>query len=204
MFKKALIAAGLVAASSAAFAAAAPVMNANATPWYVGVGLDYSPVWTEDFNNQKIDSRGFGGTAFVGYHVNKYFGTELGFDVLAQNKYKNTNNNGRTKVKSRWNIHFNGNAYLPVNEWFSPFAFAGVAWYNQKVSHTGATGPVSYNVSNGQPSKYSGLALDYGAGLQFNIQQFGIRAKYTQFELSNNNNTEQDLVSLDLLYRFGM
>lgn len=202
--KKTLIAAALAVTAAGAFAASAPVMNAQpSTPWYVGVGLDYSPVATDQIlhGDFKLNNRGFGGTGFVGYHVNKYFGTEFGFDVIAANKYKGSVK-ATLQVKNRWNIHFVGNAYLPVCSWFSPFAFAGVAWINNQVElNSGAL----------HVSKYSGLGLTYGAGLQFNIQEFGVRVKYTRFDASSSvnnvitsNNTAQDLVSLDVLYRFGM
>lgn len=213
--KKTLIAAVLAATTAGAFAAAAPVMNAQpSTPWYVGVGLDYSPVWTDNIGSGafKLKTRGFGGNVFVGYHVNKYFGTEFGVDIVAPNKYSAGAVSNAVQYKNRWNVHFVGNAYLPVNAWFSPFAFAGVAWMNNRMDVLGV-----------EAEKYSGLALTYGAGLQFNIQEFGIRLKYTRFDDSQNFHLDnvggavpvtagatvnvpqsQDILSLDVLYRFGM
>src|SRR5690606_4684406 len=124
----------------------------------------------------KLNSRGWGGNAFVGYHVNKYFGTELGFDVLGQNKWKVTNTsdegtvNSTLKETNRWNIHFVGNAYLPVASWFSPFAFFGAAYLNTNWKDGSAT-----------VEKYSGLGITYGAGLEFSYQQFGVRLRYAKY-----------------------
>jgi|SaaInl4_135m_RNA_FD_contig_111_19836_length_729_multi_21_in_0_out_0_1 opacity protein-like surface antigen len=214
MLKKTLIAAGLIAASSLSFAAAAPVMHATATPWYVGVGLNYSAAWTNKLDvsssaNEefKLNNRGLGGNIFVGYHVNKYFGTEFGFDYVGTDKYKSSADATTAKLKNQWNLHFVGNAYLPVNEWFSPFAFAGVGYMNGKFDN-GVSGVGSEN------STFSGFGWMYGAGLQFNIQEFGVRVKYTHVDPSSSMqdtgttgyNTEvlHDYVSLDVLYRFGM
>lgn len=203
MLKQTVIAAALAAAASVAVAGAAPVMNSAAHNMYVGVGLDYSPQGTlkttssDNTGSNRLDKRGFGGNVFLGYHVNKYMGVEAGLDVVGQNKYKN--NAGTAKVKSRWNLHGVMNAYLPVNAWFSPFAFGGLAWAHQEVTGTANTyAPIG---------KYAGLAVVYGGGVQFNIQDFGVRVKYTRFSqssITNSNNPLQDLVSLDVLYRFAM
>lgn len=195
---KTLIATGLAVASAAAFAGAAPAMQ-DAHNWYVGVGLNYNAIGTEKYGDAKLDKRGWGGNAFVGYHVNKYFGTEFGFDVMGQNKYKDAD--ASVKVKNRWDVHFVGNAYLPVTDWFSPFAFAGAAWVNEQQD---VTGTFEVDSHSAESAKYSGMAAIYGGGLQFNIQDFGIRAKYTRFDMSNDIPAAQDMVSLDVLYRFGM
>ncbi|PIQ43472.1 MAG: hypothetical protein COV52_04075 [Gammaproteobacteria bacterium CG11_big_fil_rev_8_21_14_0_20_46_22] len=200
MLKQTVIAAALAAAASVAVAGAAPVMNSAAHNMYVGVGLDYSPQGTLKNNDTgaKLDKRGFGGNVFVGYHVNKYMGVEAGLDAVGQNKYKDSTG-AVANVKSRWNLHGVMNAYLPVNAWFSPFAFGGVAWAHQKITGTTNTyAPLG---------EYSGMALVYGGGVQFNIQDFGVRVKYTRFNqtsITNSNNPLQDLVSLDVLYRFAM
>jgi OmpA-OmpF porin, OOP family len=220
MFEKTLIAASLIAASTLSFGAAAPVMHATATPWYVGVGLIGSAAQTDkaDVNaiepgDVKLNKRGLGGNVFVGYHVNKYFSTEAGFDFVGTNKYKDVIASGpeegtyKAKQKDQWNVHFVGNAYLPVTTWFSPFAFAGVGYMSGKFDN-GETG------AGKETASYAGFGWMYGAGLQFNIQQFGVRVKYTRVNPSSsvadaatngyNMNVLHDYVSLDVLYRFGL
>lgn len=204
-----------VAVAGTTFASAAPVMMTGITnPWYVGIGANYTANMTDKFKGvsdtsstgvtagdtvqAKLNNRGWGGNIFVGYVVNKYFGTELGFSYLGTDKFKVTNETtgaslGTAEIKNQWNVHFVGNAYLPVTDWFSPYAFAGVGYINYK-AETG---------NNLDSHNYSGFGLVYGAGLQFNIDQFGIRGSYTVQNVNNDSNDDKDYISLDVLYRFG-
>lgn len=214
-----------VAVAGTSFASSAPVMMTGITnPWYVGIGANYNAAFTNKLvvidtvrnlnYTYKLSSRGWGGNLFVGYLVNKYFGTELGVSYLGTNKFKEYNNvtttvNGIAKLKNQWNVHMVANAYLPVTDWFTPYAFAGVGYMNyQLTNNNGASSVTTVTVNH----YYSGFGLVYGAGLQFNIQQFGIRAYYTRQDEEHNisngsrtvNSDASDYISLDVLYRFGM
>jgi len=177
----AIAAAGL-AATGVSFAAAAPApMMGVANPWYVGIGVNYPATMTDkiqdsDGDQLKLNTRGVGGNIFVGYRVNNYFGTELGLSMLGTDKYKftaadGTSTNNALKLQDQWNVHFVGNAYLPVTDWFEPYAFAGVGYISSEA-----------RVGNNSLIKETdnGFGLIYGAGLQFNINQFGIRVNYTR------------------------
>lgn len=218
----ALAAAGIAVAGSV-FASAAPVMMTGITnPWYVGIGANYAATQTNTkkfeatnashvINNfsSKLNSQGWGGNIFVGYLVNHYFGTELGFSYLGTNKYRVTNTTtnvvvGSTKSNNNWNVRFVGNAYLPVTDWFQPYIFAGVAYLNYHYSVTPLTGGFTDTTRASQ--NYGAFGLVYGAGLQFYIQQFGIRVSYTHQDdhsSSEHNGAALDYLSLDVLYRFG-
>ncbi len=207
-----VVAAGVATAGAASAAMApAPMMTGVTAPWHVGVGLNYASNLTSKVTHPttspslKLNNRGLGGNVFVGYRVNKYFGTELGVDILGDNKYKSTDTNGTTnssyvKLTDQWNVNFVGQAFLPVTSWFSPYAFAGVAYINSEMKQPG-------NITTDR----DGFGLLYGAGLQFNFNQFGIRASYTRQDLNTDYTTiagleipqTKDYISLDVLYRFG-
>lgn len=196
-----------VAVAGASFAASAPVMSqqqhsAQSTPWYVGVGLNYNAVFTDESNsNRKLDDSDIGGNIFVGYDVNKYFGIEGGFNYLGNEEYKSsTGAANKSELDDQWNLHMVGNAYLPVNKMFQPFVFGGATYMN------GEWDKVNGNSSDRQ---YAGFGLIYGAGAQFNYNQFGVRVKYTQQRKStalnqqNGLSSPKDYISLDVLYHFG-
>lgn len=214
------IAAGIAIAGIASAAMApAPMMTGATTPWYVGVGLNYSSTmtskitWTAPNNAYqdvlKLDKRNLGGNLFVGYRVNRYFGTELGFTKLGDTSYQNSHFSGAVieknavKLSSQWNLHLVGQAFLPMTSWFSPYAFAGIAYINSKYKTTTNPTPGTTN--------QDGFGLVYGAGLEFNFNQFGVRASYTRQDLNTSNHNAAGLqvpqpesyLSLDELYRFG-
>ncbi len=210
------IAAGIAIAGTASAAMApAPMMTGVTAPWHVGVGLNYSSAttskftWTPANDVLKLNKRNLGGNLFVGYRVNRYFGTELGLAMLGNISYQNSHNSGATvypnavKLSDQWNIHFVGQAFLPVTSWFSPYAFAGVAYINSTLKNTTNSNPGTTN--------QDGFGLVYGAGLEFNFNQFGVRASYTRQDLNTDNHNVAGLqipqpeayLSLDALYRFG-
>lgn len=195
-----------VAVAGASFAASAPVMSqqqhsAQSTPWYVGVGLNYNAVFTDERSGRELDNSNIGGNIFVGYDVNKYFGLEGGFNYLGNEEYKaKSGAANKSELDSQWNLHLVGNAYLPVNKMFQPFVFGGATYMN------GEWDKVSGSSSD---RHYAGFGLIYGAGAQFNYNQFGVRVKYTQQRKSSANNqvnglsSPKDYISLDVLYHFG-
>ncbi|OGT30138.1 MAG: hypothetical protein A3E87_10535 [Gammaproteobacteria bacterium RIFCSPHIGHO2_12_FULL_35_23] len=229
LLASAVAVAGL-AVGGATFAAAAPVpmMSGVMNPWYVGIGVNYSAVQTDKIKDStgdylKLNNRGVGGNIFAGYRVNQYFGTELGLDMLGSDKYKAalgtttmTYYSSALKVQDQWNLNFVGQAFLPVTSWFSPYAFGGVAYINSKAS-------ALVNASTGARTtdELDGFGFVYGAGLLFNIYQFGIRASYTRQDLVSGSDNHsialtdgtntltydlpqtKDYISLDVLYRFG-
>lgn len=188
-----------VAIAGASFAASAPVMNQQhssaAAPWYVGVGLNYNANLTDDSGAADLEDSDIGGNLFVGYNVNKYFGTEVGFSYVGDQTYGKSRNNNKVEVEDQWNLHWVGNATLPVNDWFAPYAFGGVGYM---------TGQTAKN----SDLDLGGFGLVYGAGLKFNFNQFGVRVNYTQHSKSagQNDNVQEtfptDYISLDVLYHF--
>lgn len=205
-----IVAAGVVAASTS-FAAAAPCMTPGvANPWYVGVGINYPAIQNDEVTvgSAKLDQddKNIGGNIFVGYRANRYFGTELGFNYLGDTDYKVKSTSSKAEYDNQWNVNFVGQAFLPVAEWFSPYVFGGVAYMNSdfRVKGSGVPGIGRFR------SDFGGFGLIYGAGLQFNINQFGIRASYTRLDaptsvnnaLTSDTFNDKDFISLDVLYRF--
>jgi opacity protein-like surface antigen len=211
-----------VAGVSFAAAAPAPMMTGMTNPWSVGVGVNYSAVQSDkatvsNSDYVKLNSRGWGGNIFAGYRINKYFGTELGLDMLGSNKYKyvdasdsTKNDSDAVKLQDQWNLHFVGQAFLPVNNWFSPYVFAGVGYINSELK-------VATTTTTTTKDNQAAFGFVYGAGLQFNFNQFGVRASYTRLDPSSTSShdtftvngqqftlpTTKDYISLDVLYRFG-
>lgn len=192
-----------LATSSAAFANHTPL----STPWYMGVGINYSANMTDQTgnssstNSSELDSKGAGGNIFVGYRANRYFGTEAGFSYLGNDTYQEHNQSfGQfdTNLTNQWNLHWVGNAYLPISSRLEPYAFGGVGYLHGKIDTEG----------NADVEDYAGLGLLYGAGVQFNFNQLGIRASYTQQRPSSSINQSaeisvpKDYISLDVLYHF--
>lgn len=210
------IAATGVAVAGASFAASAPVMqqqqSATSAPWYVGAGLNYNANFNDNSdagtstarngNDFDLEDSDVGGQVFVGYDLNQYLGTEGGFTYLGEQTYGKTRHNNKQELEDQWNLHWVANAYLPVNDWFTPYAFGGVSYLNGELKH------VSSN--NDPEADYSGFGLIYGAGLKFSYDQFGVRVNYTKqtkssSEVQNGGNGIQaphDYISLDVLYHF--
>lgn len=198
-----IVAAGIVAASTS-FAAAAPCAGMGVSnPWYVGVGINYPAANTDKVRESgatfKQDDENIGGNLFVGYRANRYFGTELGFNYLGDLEYKATGagSSAKGEFTNQWDLNFVGQAFLPVSEWFSPYVFAGAAYINSDFRIKGT----------GVKSEFGGFGFIYGAGLQFNFDQFGIRASLTRLDPSSNGSgntaaNNRDFISLDVLYRF--
>ena len=200
--KKLLVGAALAVAAATSFAAAAPasMMNPVMSPWYVGVGLNYNAHLQEkvtaggtSFNGVK--SNGLGGNLFVGYQESQRTSTELGFNYLGQQKYVDDE-----KLNNNYNIHAVQNYGINITDWFGVYADAGVGYMTAKLNGTVVGqddngNPVVGNVQN------SAFGFVYGAGAQFNINQFGIRASYTQLLPANkalDSVFSQDFLSLDV------
>jgi len=218
--KKALvtsaIAAAGIAVSSLSFAAAMPVHTAMGQHgWYVGVGLNSTPisaahVTTGDnvnLNNGKYkldDSHKVGVNFFVGYRLTRYFGTELGGQYIANMDYKGTstnNNGGKIKERSTWHGYYDGYLYMPICQWFEVFAKGGVSYLHRSEQITGNAATVgSYT------NMYNAFTLNYGAGVQFDIHQWAIRAAYTHIVPQDGSELYVDIpdtVNLDVMYHFG-
>lgn len=212
------LAAGLVA-GGVSFAGAAPMVSGMSNPYYVGIGVNYGAKMTDKITDNdgdvlKLNSRGVGANVFGGYRVNHYFGVEGGYAYLGQDKYKETtvagvDTNNYVRIKNQWNLHFVGNAYLPVCDWFEPYAFGGVSYSSYELNYLGSAKDTN-----------SSFGLIYGAGLQFNvIDQLSVRASYTRQDTASNANFDsitptggsitadgikapKDYISLDVLWKF--
>jgi len=209
-----IIAAAGLAVSSLSFAAAMPAQYAP-HGWYAGVGINAAPQSaahvhagdTINLNNgrYKLDStHKIGVNAFVGYRLTRYFGTELGVQYIANQDFKGTsttNNNGKIKERNTWHGYYDGYLYMPICHWFEVFAKGGVSYLHRSENVTGNASPVGdYN------NMYNSFALNYGAGVQFDINQWAIRGSYTHIVPQDGSDLYVDIpdtVNLDVLYHFG-
>lgn len=209
-----LASSAILACSYSAFAASAPCASPTVSnPWYVGVGINYPGIQEDNVFSSglsfKQDTKKLGGNVFVGYTVNHYFRTELGFNYLGDIKYRIRPGTRRANFDNLWDINFVGQAFLPVTSWFNPYIFAGVAYTEMNIRVQGVS-PLRGDQIQGT---FDSFAAIYGAGLQFNINQFGIRVSYTRIDTpssilnlgdANPSNiyTRKNFISLDVLYRF--
>lgn len=235
-----------VALTSGAFAESHVPATMN---YYVGAGITYPANLTDNLNkydtdatstvtargdNHSLNSKDVGGEVFAGVEVTHHFGFEGGFSYVGNSTYGVSsyatdqtvglfqNGTGNLKQTDQWNLHLYGTARLPIWDWFAPYVFGGMGYFQAKGSQTvytlntaGArTG--AQNVANW---KNQAFALMGGAGVQFDFDQFAIRGSLTHigpFNARNNvitttnraatatfaNPAPSDYLSLDVLYRF--
>lgn len=184
--------------------------------WYVGGGVNYSAETRNEMtgtNNYKLTlaSNNIGGSIFAGFRANQYFALELGGVWLGESKYnlRTSTSGGQTvndavSLDGQYNVHIVGNFYFPLTSWFEPYAFGGVTYSNSRID------VATVGTDTGFTETDSAFGLLYGAGLQFNIEHFIIRASYTRQNLQDSNSNgdnplpeqAQDYVSLEVAYRF--
>ncbi|MBN1684875.1 MAG: porin family protein [Gammaproteobacteria bacterium] len=178
----------------------------------------------------KLDKSKLGYNIFVGNRVTQHFGTELGVNLLGRRNYKmnsvewpgNQENGdakfeGTTKIKSSWNVYYDGIFTFPIHPNFSVYGKAGVNYYYTKATTDGmiyfwdedeqdSTGkylPIHGVHAN---QKLSSFGWNYGGGIQLNFKQVSIRGDYTHMNFTNNDEQlfmTPNLVGVDFMYNFG-
>ena len=213
-----------LAISGLSFAAAAP-MAAPMYHWYVGVGLNHYAGTTEDvvhtYSNgnegyAKLSKSKLGYNLFVGNRVTQHFGTELGLNFLGDRLYKESNLEYAgaslgsptviqySKAKNAWNVYYDGIFTLPVYQGFSVYGKAGVNYFNTKIHQYYTVDGTVYPTKQTN-YKFRSFGWNYGGGIQFAYNQFGIRGDYTHMNFTNNQQEDFDtpnLVGVDVFYAF--
>jgi len=178
--------------------AAAPSGTAAAGNWYIGIGanynaiqkdkyrfLTYNPDWSP-FDILEIDDHDIGVNLFVGNRLTDHFANELGVDLIGDTKwvnyepgFKNEFRNN-LKIHNIYHVYYDGYFFIPLmHPSFEAFAKGGVSYLEAKNNikfHNYSPASVDTEFS----STVRTFALNYGAGVQFNAQQFGIRGEYTR------------------------
>ena len=217
-----VVAAAGLAVSGFSFAASAPMPAPHMSHWYAGIGINYYAGFVEDaveqtnienlIMNKELDRSNVGGTIFVGNQLTKHFAAEGGFNYYGnrQYKYKATSDSPRQidpikqEFEHAYSVYMDGIGRMPLGHGFSVFAKAGVNYFYSKMK---VKPPITRDVERvvGKTSdKLSTIGIDYGGGLQYDYQQFGIRAAYTAYKFNKHsaNFTEPSYVNLDVMYHF--
>ena len=202
-----VVAAAGLAVSGFSFAAAPA---AHAGHWYAGLGLNHYAGQTETTNTDfKLDNSNIGYNVFVGNQLTKMMSVEAGFNYFGDRKYDFTMpdyNSGHNywRYVNTYSVYLDALARLPLGYGFSVFAKGGANYFHGDIK----------DCSNAEDTqKLRTFALNYGAGLQYDWQQFGVRASYTQLKFSDNARFptygttgvtygEPSFLGLDFLYHF--
>lgn len=192
-------------AGGMAFAAAPAYKAATNLGWYAGVGLNYFSALTEDgitpsadvSDQYDLDSQSLGWNLFAGYRNTQHFGTELGFNWIGDLKYKDKSEDVTSKQKCMWALSYDALFYMPLVDGLEVFAKGGADYFSGSITNS----TVSIN-----DVKLHIFGLNYGVGLQYTYQQFGIRAAYTDFQTVTHNQKDDfnipNLLNLDVFYMF--
>jgi hypothetical protein len=185
-----------------AFAAAPAYKAATNLGWYVGVGLNGYTGWTEkdvtipqgSTTSYELDKLNLGWDVFAGYRNTEHFGTELGFTSIGDITYKQPTNSEKVKNENMWDVYYDANFYMPLFAGLEVFVKGGVDYFQGKT--TGLT-------DNPRLHTYG---LNFGGGLQYMYQQFGVRATYTDLQTLTHNQRDDfnmpNLLGLDVFYTF--
>ena len=168
-------------------AAQAQMTDPAHTGFYLGGGIGYNRVESENFPNDddelKDDHVGYKGIA--GYRLNKMFSIE------GQYLDFGTSEDGNNRVEADgWTLGVL--LALPIFEAVNPYLKAGALMWDAD----GRTG-VGTTLTSGSDD---GTDFTYGLGLRFNLTDaLGLRAEYERFALDE---IDVDLASLNLVYKF--
>ncbi len=195
-----------------------PFAVADDAGWYGGANVGQSRAKIDDpriaaqllgaglTTTSMVDnSRDTGYKLFGGYRVNKNFALEGGYFNLGQFGYTTTTSplgrlNGNIKLQG---VNLDAVGMLPLSEKFSAFGRVGLNYAQARDNFT-SSGFVT--VPNPNPSK-SQLNYKFGAGVQYDFTQaLGMRLEAERYRINDavGNMGDIDLVSLGLVYRFGM
>lgn len=188
----ALAAVGLVSAVAPSVAADQPAGGG-----YIGASLGQSKI--NDVCDGIVgtcDDKDTGWKIFGGYQFNRYFAVEGGYVDFG--KATATDVSLGTPISGDaegWGLFATGLATLPINEQFGVFAKAGLAY--TKADVTAVVGGVSVSDDD------SGTDLVYGVGAKFDFtKNFGMRVEFERFKDVGNFDSDVDLLSAGLVYKF--
>ncbi len=197
---------------------ASPWALAENTGWYLGanIGQSRATVDTDRIASGLLGSglsagpinetnRDQGYKLFGGYQYNRYFSVEGGYFDLGKfgfstNTVPTGTLSGDIKLKG---INLDLLGTLPIGDRFSAFGRVGVA---RSQAHDTFTGAGAVNVLNPSPSA-SGNTLKLGLGLQYALTDaISLRTEIERYRVDDavGNKGDVDLVSLGLIYRFGV
>jgi hypothetical protein len=194
--------------------AAAPVSGPQG--WYLGVGLaapdslTAKDTYNDDYGDSyEVEQTNFplGFNVFAGYRLTPNFGTEAGFSYLSKIKGDSTIANVKTtdalQITNNIRLYYDGLLYIPIACGFEAFGKAGIGYLYEKSTYKDA-------LTTADDETHGALAINYGVGLGYNYQQFGMDVNYTRYQPSksveddiNDGGYLNDLISLNVKYYFG-
>lgn len=210
---KLLLLAGLVASGSVmatAAPAAAPVsilptLDTHNSPhgWYAGAGavmpesINVKIHHSNNNSNLALDNSPFGFSLLAGYRLTPFFGSEGGYTYLSETTWRDRDDNTTLKANQNFKFYYDGLVFLPIASGFELFGKAGLSFIHQNNDCT------DHGIRTQQVNSF---ALNYGVGMGYNYQQYGVSFDYTKYQPSTNVNNDtviSDLVSLNVKYYFG-
>jgi len=197
---------------------ASPFAMADESGWYAGINVGQSNAKIDDdsitrgllgngFSSISIkdEDSDLGYKIFGGYQFNKYLALEGGYFDLGSFGFTATTVPAGTLVG---NIEINGLnldlvGIVPIAKRISALGRVGASYAQAKDTFTG-TGSV--NILNSNPSKRD-TNYKFGLGLQYDFTEaLAIRAEGERYRINDavGNKGDIDLVSVGLIYRFGV
>jgi len=195
---------------------AAPLAIADDAPWYVGANLGQSRATLDDANvsqpgggftvtSSSNDDSHSGFKLFGGFQFSPNIAFEAGYFDLGRfgftaNTQPSGTFTGSTKV-SGLNLDVVG--IWPITTQFSLFGRLGLDYVDATGSFNG-TGSVSVTDSN--PSRHD-VSYKFGFGVQYDFTRaIGGRAEVERYRIktADGNTGDVNLLSLGVIYRFGM
>lgn len=187
MFKKTALLAALVLSSGIALA------EGN---WYIGAGVGHASVDVDEvmseldvvrrfatsFHSSKNDSD-TSYKLFGGYKYNKNFAVEAGYADFGQFEARASGNTGGTSFSAKGMM--DSNAFfvdavgiLPLNDSFSVFGKAGLAYAHTKAKYSETVASLAYSESGSDDEFVPKL----GIGAEYNITKLvAVRAEYEHY-----------------------
>jgi hypothetical protein len=141
-------------------------------------------------NGQTCDSNGRSWTGFAGYHLDKTWGVEVGYNKF--NTLSDGQGMGAEYRRNAWDAL--GTVRLPIGEKLYPYLKAGAYHAEAKLE-----APMS-----SMTDKNNGLAFGGGLELDF-VAHFGVRAEWMRFRnVGGANTTKSDIYlgTVGLLVKF--
>ena len=211
--KKTLIT-SIIAAAGLAVSGLALAAAPAASHWYVGIGANYNAIQkdTHKFNSigpfddpvMELDDHDIGLNLIVGNRLTDHFANEFGFNLVGDTQWKGhaPDESGYVtfKVNDIYHVYYDGYFYIPLmHPSLEAFAKGGVSYLEAKNT-------VKLYCSEGITLSHSTIrtfALNYGAGVQFNADKFGLRGEYTRVVPNHDSDLLHvfaDTINLDFLW----
>jgi hypothetical protein len=195
---------------------AKPIVSSPSRGWYAGLGLSRTSYIddnsTAQYNNETVAAEGMskaniGANAFIGKRISSHLGVQFGFAYPgnSQGKDELTGQTVQTYAEM-YSAYVEGVVYLPLMKGFDIFINAGPAIRHFKKTSGGNEGGGGQTVF-----KYTLFGINYGAGVQYQYRNFGIRAafnsNYRRMTQRHSNligaqYASRDWVDLDFFYLF--